>query len=441
MRIHLIAIGGAVMHNLALELQHQGHQVSGSDDIIFEPAKSRLEQQGLLPEQLGWHEDSITKDIDLVILGMHAQADNPELLKAQHLGLKLVSFPSFVFQCSQHKKRLVVSGSHGKTTTTAMVMHCLRKQQIPFDYLVGSTLPGFDRMVSLSKADIIIIEGDEYLSSALDPRPKFFHYKAHASVITGMAWDHINVFPTYEHYVAQFNKYTNTLAEGALLYVHESVNSEPLFSSAIPFSTYTSIPYQVINGQSKVIEDGQEYLFPFFGRFNFENMEAARLLCAAVGVDRKTFLQSMTDYPGSGKRQEVLMSTANKTVLRDFAHSPSKVKAMTLALQQTFPESEWVCVLELHTYSSLLPSFIPQYQDCLNGFVHAALYIDENTLTIKGKELPDMDVLKKTFPGVQICTTPEALASFKTQKEMETAAESTVWLWMSSGQFGGISLL
>lgn len=434
MRIHLIAIGGAVMHNLALELKFRGHQVSGSDDTIFSPAKERLQNANLLPEKDGWFADKITQEIDLVILGMHAKANNPELLRAKELGLTIQSFPEFIASHAANKTRIVIAGSHGKTTTTAMVMHSLRKHQIPFDYLVGSQLEGFERMVCLSDAPYMVIEGDEYLSSALDPRPKFLHYQPNAAVITGVAWDHINVFKTYSEYVAQFNNFTGSLAPNAKLFVHKTVADEPLFKSKIHFEQYDSFEFEDTENSSNVIYSNRSYPMKVFGAFNFQNMKAASLLCKTIGIETASFLDSMMSFEGTGKRQEKVFESDKVLAMRDFAHSPSKVKAAVEAVRKKYANRFFVCMLELHTYSSLNEEFIPHYQYALNTADAALVFIDKLALEIKEKPFPNEQLLTQTFPNAVIAKDVRDIQQFANKYRSK---EPSVWMMMSSGNFGG----
>lgn len=439
MRIHLIAIGGAVMHNLALELQHRGHSVSGSDDHIFSPAKERLANANLLPESEGWFPDKLSSDIDLVILGMHAKASNPELIKSQDLGLKISSFPAFIASQSENKKRIVIAGSHGKTTTTAMVMHCLKTMHIDADYLVGSQLAGFERMVKLTDASIIVIEGDEYLASAIDMYPKFLCYKPHVAVITGIAWDHINVFPTYQNYVNQFNLFTQNLAPGAKLFAHCSIQNEKYFDSAIEVHYYDAFDFEETAENSVIHYDNKSYPMQVFGKFNFENMQAACNLCNSLAISTPDFLQSMTTFGGTAKRQEKIAKTDTYLVLRDFAHSPSKVKAAVEAVSNKYQDYHCVCVLELHTFSSLNEAFIPFYQDVLKPADLSAVYIDAQALILKEKQFPQLELLSKTFPQSVICNQKLDLEAFL-QNSIHTT-KKTVYLFMSSGNFGGVDLI
>jgi UDP-N-acetylmuramate: L-alanyl-gamma-D-glutamyl-meso-diaminopimelate ligase len=432
MRIHLIAIGGAIMHNLALELKHIGHEVSGSDDMIYEPAKSRLANEGLLPTQQGWFPEKITPELDLIILGMHAKADNPELIAAQNLNLKIQSFPEFIYHHAQTKKRLVVGGSHGKTTTTAMVMHALLHAGKDFDYLVGSQLDGFERMVKLSDAELMVIEGDEYLTSPMDLRPKFLHYLPTAAVITGIAWDHINVFPNYDDYVEQFNLFAKSSDK---VFVHESVKQEKAFNQHAVDEWYSHFEYEE-NEHTSVIYEGKKYRMKIFGKFNFENMKAASLLCREAGISIHDFLTSMQEFSGTSKRQEVIYKDENKTLIRDFAHAPSKVRVTVEAVREKFKDKNFLALLELHTYSSLSDDFIPFYENCLSQADAAIVFVDRLVLENKNKPLPKLALLEKAFPNATIVFEKEQLKDvFESHCKKHSAG---VRLLMSSGALGEI---
>ncbi len=435
MKIHLIAIGGAVMHNLALDLKANGHEVTGSDDQIFEPALSRLKEENLLPAYEGWNINSIHPKLDLVILGMHAKADNPELKKAQDLNIPIVSFPEFIAQQSKEKKRIVIAGSHGKTTTTAMVMHCLQFHKMEFDYLVGSILKGFKRMVKLSKAPIIIIEGDEYLSSALDPKPKFLHYKGDLNVITGIAWDHINVFKTYLDYVNQFNHFCESVNQTSEIFAHTSVIEEAYFKPQRNITPYSFFQYIDHTDFSEVIHKDKVYTMNVFGEFNFQNMKAASLVCEKIGISVEQFLQSMESFEGTAKRQEIVYKSEKLILIRDFAHSPSKVKATVKAVRQKYEDRNFVSVLELHTYSSLSEEFIPHYKNALDTCNSSLLFIDQKALEIKNKTIPNLLLLSTVFDKSQISHIPKELEAFLENSYHNK--EKTVVLLMSSGNFGG----
>jgi len=400
-KIHLIAIGGAVMHNLALDLQSAGYLVSGSDDRIDEPARGRLATAGLLPEPMGWDASRITPDLDTVVLGMHAKADNPELQRALELGIRVCSFPELVGEMTANQQRLVVAGSHGKTTVTSMVMHALRFHGINFDYLVGSAMPGYERMVQLgTQAAAVVLEGDEYLSSALDPRPKMSHYNPHATVVTGIAWDHINVFPTKESYEKVFADYIRSLEPGAVLIYFEE---DPILARLVQengrgleLKPYKAAPY--------VVEDGYTFLktslgkipLQVFGRHNMHNIAAARQLTAVAGLEKVDFYQAIASFPGSSRRLERMHTGSGGTVVRDFAHSPSKVHASVGAVNEQFG-SDFTAVLELHSFSSLNPDYIPEYKGSMDLAGVAAVYVsDEEVRRKKGIRL-DEDFLIQAF--------------------------------------------
>jgi len=435
MKIHLIAIGGAVMHNLALDLKANGHEVSGSDDQIFEPALSRLKEENLLPIYEGWNINSIHSKLDLIILGMHAKADNPELKKAQQLNIPIVSFPEFISQQSEQKKKIVIAGSHGKTTTTAMVMHCLKFHKMEFDYLVGSILKGFSRMVKISKAPIIVIEGDEYLSSALDPRPKFLHYKGDINVITGIAWDHINVFKTYPEYVNQFNLFCESVNHTSEIFAHTSVIEESFFQPQRKVTPYSFFKYVDHSEFSEVLYMDNVYKMNIFGEFNFQNMKAASLVCEKIGISVQQFLESMENFEGTSKRQEIVFKSENLIIIRDFAHSPSKVKATVKAVRQKYKDRNFVSILELHTYSSLSEEFIPHYTNALDDCNSSLLFIDQKALEIKNKTIPNFNLLCAVFNKSEISHIPKELEAFL--EKNYNNKEKTVVLLMSSGNFGG----
>lgn len=390
LRIHLIAIGGAAMHNIALELKARGHNVSGSDDEIYEPSLSRLKAAGILPESFGWHPPLITSDIDFIILGMHARIDNPELAKAKELGIPVYSYPEFIFNHSKDKTRVVIAGSHGKTTTTAMILHVLKKKEMDFDYLVGAQLEGFERMVKLSDAPIMVIEGDEYLSSPIDRVPKIHHYKPHIAVITGIAWDHMNVFPTFDNYKEQFFIFIQTIVNGGHLiyYKPDEVLGEIVAKSDFP----KPIPYDslIVDEDKRVLIDGDAYAISTIGNHNLRNMNAAMLVCASLGIDHHEFMKAIEDFTGASKRLQQLSATDKRVIFLDFAHAPSKVKATTDAFKDWYGSKKLLAVVELHTFSSLNKSFIPQYKDTLNLADKAIVFFNEHTL--KMKKMPPLEI-------------------------------------------------
>ena len=437
MRIHLIAIGGAVMHNLALALQNNHHTVSGSDDEIYDPARARLAAAGLLPTERGWQPERITEGVDLVILGMHARPDNPELRRAQELGIPIQSFPEYIAAHSEGKKRVAICGSHGKTTTTAMILHALRYHGYDFDYLVGAQLAGFERMVRLSEAPIIILEGDEYLSSPLDRRPKFLHYRAHLTVLTGIAWDHINVFPIEADYIAQFDRLLASLPTGAeLIFDH----SDPVVKAVVGRgpSHLIAQPYQPVvttsTGWVKVQDD--RLCLRVFGLHNFKNMSAARAVCAELGIGERDFFVAMESFEGAAKRLELLHETDERSVWKDFAHAPSKVRATTRAVKEQRPYRSLTAVLELHTFSSLNQDFLPRYAGTLDAADRAFVYYSPHTLASKKLPPLDEDAVRMAFgrDDLEVVTRAEAL---------ETAIATTPHnlLLMSSGRFDGFDWL
>jgi len=435
MRIHLIAIGGSIMHNLAMALQKGGHRVTGSDDEIYEPSRSRLKSFGLLPEKMGWHPSDITSDIDIIILGMHARADNPELRKALELGLSVMSFPEFVYNASQQKKRIVVAGSHGKTSTTSMIMHALRKAGKDFDYLVGALIPGFELMVKLSDAPVIVVEGDEYLSSTIDRRPKIFHYRPHVTAVTGVAWDHRNVFPTKENYVRQFVEYLDTIpASGKCFLYRGDYTLQELGAQAsdrLDIEYYDGLPYE----GSTVVWRGEEYPMEVFGRHNFENMHAAMLICMGEGIHPEEFLSSMSDFSGADMRLQVLHEDESNVVYRDFAHAPSKVRSTVEAVKEFMPDRPFAAFLELHTFSSLSQDFIREYKGSMKMADRAVVFYSPHTVEMKKLEKLSKEDVANAFGGdVIVCDSSDSLL------DEFSLAENGVHLWMSSGRFGGIDL-
>lgn len=442
MKIHLIAIGGAVMHNLAIDLHNNGHSVSGSDDEIYDPASSKLKKYGLLPERMGWDSARITSDIDLVILGMHARADNPELLAAQSQGIKVVSFPEFIYENSKDKTRIVVAGSHGKTSTTAMIMSCLRKAGIDFDYLVGAQLEGFNTMVRLSDASVIVIEGDEYLSSSIDMRPKFMHYRPHILIITGIAWDHMNVFPTRQNYVDQFRALLQTTYEDSHIIYYKGdsdlceLMGERDYRSAIP---YESLAYTSTEGhQQQIVFEGVNYPVKVFGRHNFENMHAAMIACSLIGVKETDFLKHISAFTGAAKRLELLVQNDNYTVLRDFAHAPSKVLATTRAVKESFPGKKVVAVVELHTFSSLNKDFHGEYADTLKDADHALVFFSPHTLKMKRLPHFSKEELQAAFVSENVCVFDNKDDLW--EEFFNVTEKNSVFLLMSSGTYEGTDM-
>jgi len=441
MNVHFIAIGGAAMHNLALALHNKGMQVTGSDDTVFEPSKSRLNAAGLLPASFGWFSEKITKTLDAVVLGMHAKEDNPELLKAQELGLKIYSYPEFLYEQSKHKTRVVIGGSHGKTTITAMILHVLNYHDIEVDYMVGAQLEGFDVMVKLTDdADFMVLEGDEYLSSPIDRRPKFHLYQPNIALLSGIAWDHINVFPTFENYLEQFKIFVNSITVGGSI----SYNTEDLHVKTIVEDSENQIrkfPYQT---PEHTIEEGVTYLeteegplpLEIFGAHNLNNLAGSKWICQQMGVDQDDFYEAISSFSGASKRLEKVAENANCVVYKDFAHSPSKVKATTEAVKSQYPKRPLVACLELHTYSSLNATFLEHYKGALDAADTAVVFYSPQAVEIKKLESVSKTQIETAFErdDLIIYTDPELFKNYITSMEF---TQKTVLL-MSSGSYGGL---
>ncbi len=443
MKVHFISIGGSVMHQLAIALKGKGYQVTGTDDEIFEPALTHLRDKGLLPNAFGWQPDLITPDLDAVILGMHAKADNPELIKAQQLGLSIYSFPEYIFHESQQKKRVVVGGSHGKTTTTSMIMHVLKTCHQDFDYLVGAKLAGFDQSVKVTNAPTIVCEGDEYLASALLRQPKFHFLFPHVAILTGIAWDHINVFPTFEFYLEQFVIFMNKIEAGGVLIYNETdeVLNKLVLSNKrtdIRYIPYKLPVHQIANGQTYITLDGAEGPLSVFGDHNLLNMQAAYYACAELGITAKDFVQAMANFTGASKRLELLASNAHCNIYRDFAHAPSKVIATIEAVKQQFPTRKLIGVLELHTYSSLNKEFMYQYKGALEKTDTAVVFYSKHALEIKGlPELPESYVVEGFYKkGLLVMTDKNELEKWLRVQNYS----NTNLVLMSSGNYDGIDL-
>ncbi len=443
MRIHFIAIGGSAMHNLALAMHDKGYQVTGSDDEVFEPSKGRLTQAGILPEDFGWFPEKIHSELDAIILGMHARKDNPELLKAQELKLKVYSYPEFIYNQSKDKTRVVIAGSHGKTTITSMILHVLNYFEKDFDYMVGAQLDGFDRMVKLTKeAPIIILEGDEYLSSPIDMRPKFIWYKPHVSLISGIAWDHINVFPTFDFYVEQFADFVNTIEEdGSLIYFDQDPEILKVVrnaNSSVKCYGYNTPGHKVREGKTSLVVGDQEVPLNVFGTHNLQNLNGARLVLNQIDITNEMFYEAIQNFGGAAKRLETVAQNDNTVIYKDFAHSPSKLKATSSAVKSQWPNRELVAVMELHTFSSFNPEFLKEYRGSFDTPDYAVLfYLPE---TARHKKLPDlsMDQVKEAFGK-------DDLIIINTTADLQAYLEKTSWegknlLFMSSGNYGGIDI-
>jgi len=443
MRVHFIAIGGSAMHNLAIALKQNGDEVSGSDDEIFEPSRSRLAGYGLLPAKEGWHPEKITQSLDAVILGMHARADNPELLKAKELGLKIFSYPEFLYYHSKDKKRVVIGGSHGKTTITGMVMHVLKSVGMDFDYMVGSKLRDFDVMVRLSeKAPVMVFEGDEYLTSPLDRRPKFHWYQPHVALLTGIAWDHINVFPTFENYVDQFRIFTGLIKEGgALIYCSEDKLLEKVAKESrtdIKKIPYSLPDYHISNGITFIETHEGPVSLKVFGKHNLMNINGARLLCRELGISDHEFFRAIAGFEGAANRLELVRQNSENRLYKDFAHAPSKVRATIQAVREQFPGHRLVACLELHTFSSLSKEFLNEYQGSFDGVDRGCVFFNPHAVNMK--RLPELHTedVRKGFGNEEIAIfndSNEMIAWLDKQKQ-----SGTVFLMMSSGNFDGIDL-
>ena len=441
MHYHFIAIGGSAMHNLAIALHLKGDSITGSDDEIFEPSRSRLAKYNLLPSEVGWDINRIHSNIDAVILGMHARKDNPELTKAQKLGLSIYSYPEFIYEQTKDQLRIVIGGSHGKTSITSMILHVLSKNNINHNYMVGAQLEGFDCMVKLSKeAKIAVLEGDEYLSSPIDRRPKFHLYQPEIAVVSGIAWDHINVFPTFENYVGQFRIFVDKVGKnGRVIYFEDdNVLKEVVLNSSskaikIPYCTF---PNQIKNGITYVRTEKEEIPLEIFGDHNLQNLNAAYHVCIQLGMKSVDFFSAIRSFKGASKRLELVQKNQSTAIYKDFAHSPSKLKATTSALKNQYPNRKLIACMELHTFSSLNKSFLDQYNGTMQEADLAFVYYNKKTL--KHKKLDDLsaDDVKKAFAG-------ENVTVLNSSKEMVNCLLKMKWeqqnlLLMSSGNFDGI---
>ena len=441
MNVHFIAIGGAAMHNLALALHNKGYQVTGSDDTIFEPSKSRLEAKGLLPEAFGWYPEKITTNLDAIVLGMHAKEDNPELLKAQELGLKIYSYPEFLYEQAKHKTRVVIGGSHGKTTITSMILHVMHYHDKEVDYMVGAQLEGFDVMVKLTEDnDFMILEGDEYLSSPIDRRPKFHLYKPNIALLSGIAWDHINVFPTYENYVEQFSIFVDSIVNGGSINYNEE---DPEVKRVVEESqnTIRKIPYQtpeytVENGQTLLETPEGPLPIEVFGAHNLNNLAGAKWICQHMGIDEDDFYEAIATFKGASKRLEKIAENKTSVAYKDFAHSPSKVEATTKAVKEQYSNRALVACLELHTYSSLNAKFLKEYKGALDAADVAVVFYSSHAVEIKKLEEVTHEQIANAFErdDLIIYTNPDDFKDFLFSQNFENKA----LLLMSSGNYGGL---
>lgn len=442
MNIHFIAIGGSAMHNLALALHKKGYHVTGSDDEIFEPSKTRLQEAGILPEKWGWYPEKINSQLNAIILGMHAREDNPELIRAQELGIKIFSYPEYLYEQTKDKKRVVIGGSHGKTTTTSMIMHVLKYCGIEFDYMAGALLEGFDTMVHLSnESKIAVFEGDEYLSSPIDMRPKFHHYYPDIAILTGIAWDHMNVFPTFENYVEQFGIFIDKITpDGTLIYFEEDENIQQLVcraDSSVKTIPYSAFPHTVENGQTYLQMNGKTAI-RVFGMHNMQNISAAWHTCKELGIKEPDFLEAIATYNGASKRLQKIAEKNNSIAYLDFAHSPSKLKATVDAVRQQYPDRHLIACMELHTFSSLNAAFLPQYKGAMDSADEAIIFFNPDV--VKHKCLPEITIedVQKGFanPQAEVFTDNQKLLNTLAQKKYN----NTILLVMTSGNFSGINI-
>ncbi|MEO1010952.1 MAG: Mur ligase family protein [Bacteroidota bacterium] len=441
MHIHFIAIGGSAMHNLALALQHKGFTITGSDDVIYEPSHSRLTQNGLLPDEFGWYPEKIHGDLDAVILGMHAKADNPELLRTKELGIPLYSYPEFIYEQSRNKTRVVIGGSHGKTTITSMILHVLSYHGRDVDYMVGAQLDGFERMVHLTEDnDFIVLEGDEYLSSPIDRRPKFHLYRPNIALLSGIAWDHINVFPTFDNYVEQFRIFVDSIVDGGSITYNEE---DPEVKKVVLDSenTIRKLPYgtpdhTIARGQTLLETSEGPMPIAVFGRHNLSNLAGAKWICQHMGVDEDDFYEAIASFSGASKRLEKIAENTYSVIYKDFAHSPSKVSATTLAVREQYPDRRFIACLELHTYSSFNAEFLEEYRGALDTADEAAVfYIPESVKIKRLKEVTPAQI-SEAFQrsDLKIFTDASAFQDFVFGREYH----NTVLLLMSSGNYGGL---
>lgn len=441
MHIHFIAIGGSAMHNLALALQQKGEKITGSDDTIFEPSKTRLEKAGLLPVEFGWFPEKITTAIDAVILGMHAKEDNPELIKAKALGLKIYSYPEFLYEQSKNKTRVVIGGSHGKTSITAMILHVLHYHKKEVDFMVGAQLAGFETMVHLTEEnDFMLFEGDEYLSSVMDRRPKFHLYRPNIALLSGISWDHINVFPTFENYVEQFRIFVDSIVPGGILVYNEE---DPLLEEIAEQATkptrkhpYRTPEHHIENGITYLNTPEGDMPLEIFGKHNLNNLAGAKWICQHMGVDEDDFYEAISTFTGASKRLEKIVETDRSVVFKDYAHSPSKVLATTKAVKNQYPDRKLIACLELHTYSSLNAEFLSEYQHALDAADEAVVFYSPEAVDIKKLDKIAAETIYRAFDrdDLKIYTNPQ---NFQTYLK-EINFEKTALLLMSSGNYGGL---
>ena len=441
MNVHFIAIGGSAMHNLAIALSRKGANVTGSDDEIFEPSRTRLEKQGILPDTIGWFPEKINAQLDAVILGMHARADNPELLRAKELGLDIYSYPEYLYEQSKNKTRVVIGGSHGKTTITSMLLHVVNALGMNVDYMVGAQLEGYDCMVKLTEeANVMILEGDEYLSSPIDRRPKFHLYKPDVAIISGIAWDHINVFPTFENYIEQFDTFCSLISEnGTLIY---NVDDEEVNKLGVKFSStketvaYQTPEYDVTETGTLLYFNGEKYPLKIFGSHNLQNLMGAMRIGQKIGIEPEDFFKAIESFTGAGKRLQKVAEKGTFTMFKDFAHSPSKLKATTKAVKEQFVKRHVVACMELHTFSSLKKEFLPHYENAMQAADEAIVYFSHEVVAHKKLDPITKELVAAGFGGgVTVLNETQEILDFIHSKNWN----NSVLLMMSSGNFDGIN--
>jgi UDP-N-acetylmuramate: L-alanyl-gamma-D-glutamyl-meso-diaminopimelate ligase len=444
MQIHFISIGGSVMHQLAIALKHKGYGITGSDDEIFEPALSNLKRENICPHKMGWFPENINTQIDAIILGMHAKADNPEVEKAIALGLKIFSFPEYIFHESLHKKRVAVGGSHGKTTTTAMIMHVLKNAEFDFDYLVGARLHGFDQSVKITNAPIIVCEADEYPASTIEKRPKFHFLFPHIAVLTGIAWDHINVFPTFDFYLEQFVIFINKIEKNGVLIYNETDEVlkrlvEKNYRKEIEYIPYKLPEHTIENGITTLFFGEEKADLKIFGNHNLLNLQASYFVCKELGMDDAGFAKGIASFEGAAKRLELIAQKNNSNIYRDFAHAPSKVKASINAVKQQFPGKKLTAILELHTFSSLNKNFMNEYKGAMENADEAIVFYSRHALELKRMSFLDPQTVKDGFQkeNLEVITERKNLE----EKLKSLPVNNTNFLFMSSGNYDGMDIL
>ena len=441
-KVHFIAIGGSAMHNLAIALHRKGYEVTGSDDEIFEPSRTRLKNEGILPDEIGWHPEKLDDSYESVILGMHARIDNPELIRAQELGIKVYSYPEYLYEQSKDKTRIVIGGSHGKTTITSMILHVMRQAGVETDYMVGAQLEGFDVMVRLSEtAKYMVIEGDEYLTSPIDRVPKFHKYHPHIAVISGIGWDHVNVFPTFDSYLEQFRIYVDTIENGgSLIFDNNDVEAKKIATNSKVATYGYDIHQYLTDGESSyLLFNDKRIKVQVFGEHNMKNINAAYHVCKQIGIDDVTFYQAISSFKGASRRLELLFENKSKNnmVFRDFAHAPSKVLATVKALREQYSERFLMIVFELHTYSSLSEVFIDHYRNCLDNCDKAVVFYDPHAVSIKKLDMMTDERIVEGFARKDIKVVHSKAELLDVLNDVQK--ENIVGGFMSSGDFNGLT--